>query len=378
MRGHRTAPDGTRADSVLFSILAPEWPGVEVGLLARITAPRVVRCSRRRRRRTSGRSPRPDPPRPGGPALSVPPRSPRAHGPGDAARAPPKRSPRGRTVEHLSGRTRPDVVARLLDVGLGLVALALGLEPLVVRELARAFLELATRLFSGVLGLVSESHGCSSRRYLSTVTTVGRARTPSGHGRCGGMCGCSTTPSSKASASVSNRSPRPTRPRSAPSSTTASGRACPAPCRAARRRWRATCATRSPRRAGSRSRSWALPALPVLPVLRVRTARPPTPRSAARRRSTSGCRPRAVSSSGPRSTRASGGAGRRTRRASTSCCGTRSRTSGSRASRSAPTPATAGPQGDPAPGRGARGRAAQPPRGARRLPPGHRLLLHPP
>ncbi|MGO1287966.1 MAG: GNAT family N-acetyltransferase, partial [Cellulosimicrobium funkei] len=42
MRGHRTAPDGTRADSVLFSILAPEWPGVEVGLLARITAPRVV------------------------------------------------------------------------------------------------------------------------------------------------------------------------------------------------------------------------------------------------------------------------------------------------------------------------------------------------
>lgn len=42
MRGHRTAPDGTRADSVMFSILAPEWAGVEVGLLARITAPRVV------------------------------------------------------------------------------------------------------------------------------------------------------------------------------------------------------------------------------------------------------------------------------------------------------------------------------------------------
>ena len=42
MRGHRTAPDGTRADSVMFSILAPEWPTVEVGLLERINAPRVV------------------------------------------------------------------------------------------------------------------------------------------------------------------------------------------------------------------------------------------------------------------------------------------------------------------------------------------------
>ncbi len=42
MRGHRTAPDGTRADSVVFSILAPEWPGVEVGLLERIARPRVV------------------------------------------------------------------------------------------------------------------------------------------------------------------------------------------------------------------------------------------------------------------------------------------------------------------------------------------------
>lgn len=42
MRGHRAAPDGTRADSVMFSVLAPEWPGVEVGLLERITAPRVV------------------------------------------------------------------------------------------------------------------------------------------------------------------------------------------------------------------------------------------------------------------------------------------------------------------------------------------------
>lgn len=42
MRGHRTAPDGTRADSVMFSILAPEWPTIEVGLLGRINAPRVV------------------------------------------------------------------------------------------------------------------------------------------------------------------------------------------------------------------------------------------------------------------------------------------------------------------------------------------------
>ncbi|MBM7495940.1 RimJ/RimL family protein N-acetyltransferase [Oerskovia paurometabola] len=42
MRGHRTAPDGTRADSVCFSILAHEWPGVELGLLARIMSPRIV------------------------------------------------------------------------------------------------------------------------------------------------------------------------------------------------------------------------------------------------------------------------------------------------------------------------------------------------
>lgn len=42
MRGHRTAPDGTRADSVCFSILAHEWAGVELGLLDRITSPRIV------------------------------------------------------------------------------------------------------------------------------------------------------------------------------------------------------------------------------------------------------------------------------------------------------------------------------------------------
>ncbi|WP_435738308.1 GNAT family protein [Cellulosimicrobium sp. PMB13] len=42
MRGHRSAPDGSRADSVVFSVLAPEWPGIESGLLERITRPRVV------------------------------------------------------------------------------------------------------------------------------------------------------------------------------------------------------------------------------------------------------------------------------------------------------------------------------------------------
>lgn len=40
MRGHRTAPDGSRADSVCFSILTPEWPGVELGLLERLGVPR--------------------------------------------------------------------------------------------------------------------------------------------------------------------------------------------------------------------------------------------------------------------------------------------------------------------------------------------------
>src|SRR6478609_6063416 len=70
-----------------------------------------------------------------------------------------------------------DVVARLLEVGLGLVGLALGLEALVVLRLARALLDLALRLFGGVLDLVTESHGISSRRYLSTVGTTSRART---------------------------------------------------------------------------------------------------------------------------------------------------------------------------------------------------------
>ena len=36
LRSHRTAADGTRADSAYFSILAAEWPGVREGLLARL------------------------------------------------------------------------------------------------------------------------------------------------------------------------------------------------------------------------------------------------------------------------------------------------------------------------------------------------------
>ncbi|MEK8226160.1 GNAT family protein [Oerskovia sp. M15] len=55
MRGHRAAPDGTRADSVCFSILAHEWAGVELGLLARITSPGSSRSSDRSRCPTPGR-----------------------------------------------------------------------------------------------------------------------------------------------------------------------------------------------------------------------------------------------------------------------------------------------------------------------------------
>ena len=36
LRSHRTAADGTRANSAYFSILAPEWPRVREGLLARL------------------------------------------------------------------------------------------------------------------------------------------------------------------------------------------------------------------------------------------------------------------------------------------------------------------------------------------------------
>lgn len=36
LRSHRLASDGTRADTAYFSILAPEWPDVRAGLLARL------------------------------------------------------------------------------------------------------------------------------------------------------------------------------------------------------------------------------------------------------------------------------------------------------------------------------------------------------
>jgi RimJ/RimL family protein N-acetyltransferase len=36
LRSHRTAPDGTRADSAVFSILRPEWPAVRCDLQCRL------------------------------------------------------------------------------------------------------------------------------------------------------------------------------------------------------------------------------------------------------------------------------------------------------------------------------------------------------
>jgi N-acetyltransferase len=36
LRGHRTTADGHAADSVSFSVLAPEWPDVRSRLLARL------------------------------------------------------------------------------------------------------------------------------------------------------------------------------------------------------------------------------------------------------------------------------------------------------------------------------------------------------
>lgn len=38
LREHRIAPDGSRGDTVYFSVLASEWPGVRDGLLARLGA----------------------------------------------------------------------------------------------------------------------------------------------------------------------------------------------------------------------------------------------------------------------------------------------------------------------------------------------------
>lgn len=37
LRGHRVAADGSRGDTAYFSILAPEWPTVRAGLVARLT-----------------------------------------------------------------------------------------------------------------------------------------------------------------------------------------------------------------------------------------------------------------------------------------------------------------------------------------------------
>jgi RimJ/RimL family protein N-acetyltransferase len=36
LRAHRVAADGSRGDTAYFSILAPEWPQVRAGLLARL------------------------------------------------------------------------------------------------------------------------------------------------------------------------------------------------------------------------------------------------------------------------------------------------------------------------------------------------------
>lgn len=42
LRGFRDGQDGSRVDSVVFSILAPEWPAVREGLLARIDPLRAI------------------------------------------------------------------------------------------------------------------------------------------------------------------------------------------------------------------------------------------------------------------------------------------------------------------------------------------------
>ena len=42
LRGFRLAPDGSRTDSLSFSILEPEWPRVRAGLLARIDPLRQI------------------------------------------------------------------------------------------------------------------------------------------------------------------------------------------------------------------------------------------------------------------------------------------------------------------------------------------------
>lgn len=39
LRSHRVAADGSRGDTVYFSVLAPEWPAVRAGLEARLAGP---------------------------------------------------------------------------------------------------------------------------------------------------------------------------------------------------------------------------------------------------------------------------------------------------------------------------------------------------
>src|SRR5690242_779161 len=63
----------------------------------------------------------------------------------------------GQGVLHVA-RSVLDLLAGLLDVGLALVGLALGLEVLVVRGAAEGFLDLALGLFGLVLELVVGAH----------------------------------------------------------------------------------------------------------------------------------------------------------------------------------------------------------------------------
>src|SRR3954454_11050365 len=61
-----------------------------------------------------------------------------------------------------------DLLAGLLDVGLGLVALAFSLESLVACGLTRGLLGVAAQLLSGVLDLVVESHDVPFRGPFSS------------------------------------------------------------------------------------------------------------------------------------------------------------------------------------------------------------------
>ncbi|MFD7021391.1 GNAT family N-acetyltransferase [Promicromonospora sukumoe] len=46
LRGHRVAPDGSEGDTLYFSVLSDEWPGVRDGLVSRLTALTAVSESR--------------------------------------------------------------------------------------------------------------------------------------------------------------------------------------------------------------------------------------------------------------------------------------------------------------------------------------------